>query len=103
MGALRLDFNLRRLEHEVGRVDLAVGVGVTDSHDLAAILEYQHVLHAGARRELAILSLPGAHQPDKLRRAELGQAQIVPWSITDDPRDAPRRAVAVDARWRCQI
>ena len=96
----RARFGLDGLEHEVGRVDLAVRVRVGDADDLALVLEDEHVIDAVACAEIAVLLLPDLEQPVDLGRLQLRQRQVVARAVADDARHARRGPVAVDARGR---
>jgi hypothetical protein len=85
------------LEHKVGGVDLAMRMRIGNANYLALVLEYENVFDLLSRAEVFILSLPHPNEILYFVGLEFSQRQVVPGAITDNTRNAPGRAVDVDA------
>src|SRR5438445_728542 len=99
---LRSGFELDGLEHEVGRVNLAVRVWIADTDDFPLVLEYQHVTHTRLRAELAILRLQCLQETEHFRLGQLGEREVVVRRVANDPRAAARHASPIDDAGRCR-
>ena len=88
---------LDSLEHEVGRVDLAVGMRVRYSDDFTLVLEDQNMIDLCAAAKFDVLLAPDAQQVGNLADLKLGQRKAVIWAVADDAGDARRGAHSVNA------
>src|SRR5262245_54844977 len=71
---------------------------VTDADDVALVLEHQNVVDLGARGQLRMLRLKDAQQLDERLVRQLREGEIVPRREADDPCQAVRGAIPIDAR-----
>jgi hypothetical protein len=59
---------------------------VADPHDFPFVLEDQHERNVRMRCQLSHLLLPGLEKRVNIPDVQLGERQVVPGTVTDDPR-----------------
>jgi len=96
-------FVFDRLEDEIRRVDLAVGVRVGNADHLTLVLECEHVVHFRTGAEFPILRLPDPQQVGDLRHFEFGQRDVVPRAVADNASHPLGWPMTIDARSRLNV
>jgi hypothetical protein len=103
-GSLELD----RLEDEIGRVDLAMRMGIGDPYNFSFVLEDKHVSNFWAVAKVEILILPYGEKVFNFGSAQLGQRHIVSGAVANHPGDSRGRPAAkystviIAESWRIQ-
>ena len=95
---LRLRFQLDRLEHEIGGVDLAVRVRIAHAHDVTFVLEHEHVPHVVTGAQLAVLRLKYLQEREHFGLRQLREGEIVTRRVAHDASATGRRTIAIHRR-----